>query len=138
MCLPTPPNEDGSADLSYVLDVSKKISKYSNNYKIIINKSTVPIGTSTKVEEIFDKNSNFDYDVVSNPEFLREGEAVNDFMKPDRIVIGTSSKNAIKTLQHLYEPFVRQGNPIIFMDQVSAELTKYAGNSFSNQNFFHE
>ena len=130
LCLPTPPNEDGSADLSYVLDVSKKISKYSNNYKIIINKSTVPIGTSTKVEEIFDKNSNFDYDVVSNPEFLREGEAVNDFMKPDRIIIGTSSKNAIKTLQHLYEPFVRQGNPIIFMDQVSAELTKYAGNSF--------
>src|SRR5665213_937045 len=140
LALPTPPGDDGSADLSYVLNVSTQIGSLlkEGEYKIIIDKSTVPVGTAEKVhnnilnslqtrkieapEELFD--------VVSNPEFLREGVAVEDFMKPNRVVIGTSSDRAKKLLGELYAPFVRQGNPVIYMDEKSAELTKYAANSF--------
>lgn len=131
LALPTPPGEDGSADLSYILKVASDISKLAKDYKVIVDKSTVPVGTSEKVEaalaQHLDKNL---YDVVSNPEFLREGVAVQDFLKPDRVVVGTSSKKAEKIMRKLYEPFVRQGNPIIFMDERSAEMTKYAANSF--------
>ncbi len=130
LALPTPPGEDGSADLSYVLNVSSQIADIVNEYKIIITKSTVPVGTADKVKKIFqDKNKSF-VDVVSNPEFLREGFAVDDFMKPDRIVIGTESPKAKTILTELYNPFVRQGNPLIFMDEKSAEITKYAANAF--------
>ena len=128
--LPTPPDEDGSADLKYVLDVSKKVGKIMTNYKVIINKSTVPVGTSKKVKDCIKKNYSGDFDVVSNPEFLREGVAIDDFMKPDRIVVGTKSSRAKSIMQELYSPFVKQGNPILFMDNESAELTKYAANSF--------
>lgn len=130
LALPTPPGEDGSADLSYVLNVSNQIADIVDGYKIIITKSTVPVGTADKIKKIFsEKNKSF-VDIVSNPEFLREGFAVDDFMKPDRIVIGTKSERAKKILHELYKPFVRQGNPIIFMDERSAELTKYAANAF--------
>ncbi|RME18185.1 MAG: UDP-glucose/GDP-mannose dehydrogenase family protein, partial [Bacteroidetes bacterium] len=130
LALPTPPGEDGSADLSYVLNVSSQIADMVNDYKIVITKSTVPVGTADKIKKIFiEKNKPF-VDVVSNPEFLREGFAVDDFMKPDRIVIGTQSEKAKKILTELYKPFVRQGNPIIFMDEKSSELTKYAANAF--------
>jgi len=130
LALPTPPGEDGSADLRYVLGVAEEIGKLLTDYKIIINKSTVPVGTAEKVHEAIGKNYKGEYDVVSNPEFLREGVAVDDFMKPDRIVIGTQSEKAKKLLEQLYGPYVRQGNPIIFMDERSSELTKYAANSF--------
>lgn len=130
LALPTPPGEDGSADLRYVLGVAEEIGKLLTDYKIIINKSTVPVGTAEKVHEAIAKNYRGEYDVVSNPEFLREGVAVDDFMKPDRIVIGTQSDRAKKLLEQLYSPYVRQGNPIIFMDERSSELTKYAANSF--------
>ena len=130
LALPTPPGEDGSADLRYVLGVAEEIGKLLDDYKIIINKSTVPVGTAEKVFDAIRKNYAGDYDVVSNPEFLREGVAVDDFMKPDRIVIGTQSERAKKLLEKLYGPYVRQGNPIIFMDERSSELTKYAANSF--------
>jgi UDPglucose 6-dehydrogenase len=130
LALPTPPEEDGSADLRYVLGVAEEIGKLLTDYKIIINKSTVPVGTADKVKEAIAKNYKGEYDVVSNPEFLREGVAVDDFMKPDRIVIGTQSDRAKKLLEQLYSPYVRQGNPIIFMDERSSELTKYAANSF--------
>src|SRR5438270_5902175 len=130
LALPTPPGEDGSADLQYVLGVSEQIGKLLKDYKIIIDKSTVPVGTAEKVHAAIAKNYKGEFDVVSNPEFLREGVAVDDFMKPDRIVIGTSSERAKKALSELYGPYVRQGNPIIFMDERSAELTKYAANSF--------
>ncbi len=130
LALPTPPGEDGSADLSYILNVSSQIADITQDYKIIITKSTVPVGTADKVKKIFvEKNKAF-IDIVSNPEFLREGFAVDDFMKPDRIVIGTQSEKAKKNLSELYQPFVRQGNLIIFMDERSAELTKYAANAF--------
>lgn len=130
LALPTPPGEDGSADLSYVLNVSSQLADIINEYKIVITKSTVPVGTADKIKKIFaEKNKSF-VDVVSNPEFLREGFAVDDFMKPDRIVIGTQSEKAKKILTELYKPFVRQGNPIIFMDERSSELTKYAANAF--------
>lgn len=135
LALPTPPGEDGSADLKYVLGVAAELGKLlqKGDYKVIVDKSTVPVGTAEKVRQAI-KNSGTgiegSFDVVSNPEFLREGAAVEDFMKPDRVVIGTSSENAKKVMQRLYEPFVRQGNPIIFMDERSAELTKYAANSF--------
>lgn len=130
LALPTPPGEDGSADLSYVLNVSSQIADLVNDYKIVITKSTVPVGTADKIKKIFaEKNKSF-VDIVSNPEFLREGFAVDDFMKPDRIVIGTKSEKAKKILTELYKPFVRQGNPIIFMDEKSSELTKYAANAF--------
>lgn len=130
LALPTPPGEDGSADLSYILQVADQLGKIIKDYKVIIDKSTVPVGTADKVKEAVANNTSISFDVVSNPEFLREGFAVNDFLKPDRVVIGTSSAKARKILEDLYKPFVRQGNPIYFMDEKSAELTKYAANSF--------
>ncbi|MGN6401532.1 MAG: UDP-glucose dehydrogenase family protein [Flavisolibacter sp.] len=130
LALPTPPGEDGSADLKYVLGVADDIGKLLTDYKIIIDKSTVPVGTAEKVQKAIAKNYDGEFDVVSNPEFLREGVAVEDFMKPDRIVIGTTSERAKAVLTELYGPYVRQGNPIIFMDERSAELTKYAANAF--------
>ena len=130
LALPTPQGEDGSADLKYVLSVAQHLGKIMNGYKIIVDKSTVPVGTAEKVRDAIAQNYNGEFDVVSNPEFLREGVAVDDFMKPDRVVIGTNSERARKLLNDLYSPFVRQGNPIIFMDERSAELTKYAANSF--------
>lgn len=130
LALPTPPGEDGSADLSYILGVAEELGKIIKDYKVIVDKSTVPVGTAEKVHDALMKNAVCDFDVVSNPEFLREGFAVDDFLKPDRVVIGTSSERAQKVMDQLYKPFVRQGNPIIFMDEKSAELTKYAANSF--------
>ena len=130
LALPTPPGEDGSADLSYVLNVAEEIGKLISDYKVIVDKSTVPVGTAEKVRAVISKNSKVDFDVVSNPEFLKEGFAVDDFMKPDRVVVGTSSPRAKTLMEQLYKPFVRQGNPIIFMDEKSAELTKYAANAF--------
>src|SRR5215207_6493929 len=130
LALPTPPGEDGSADLKYVLGVARDIGELLTEYKIIIDKSTVPVGTAEKVHAAIARNYNGEFDVVSNPEFLREGVAVEDFMKPDRIVIGTTSERAKALLIELYTPYVRQGNPIIFMDERSAELTKYAANAF--------
>jgi UDPglucose 6-dehydrogenase len=130
LALPTPPGEDGSADLKYILSVSDEIGKLLTNYKVIVDKSTVPVGTAEKVYAAIAKNYKGDFDVASNPEFLREGVAVDDFMKPDRVVIGTSSEKAKKLMADLYAPFVRQGNPVIFMDERSAELTKYAANAF--------
>tara|TARA_B100001287_G_scaffold276840_1_gene289947 strand:- start:855 stop:2174 length:1320 start_codon:yes stop_codon:yes gene_type:complete len=130
LALPTPPGEDGSADLSYVLGVAKDLGKIIKDYKVIIDKSTVPVGTAQKVHNAIAENAKIDFDVVSNPEFLREGFAVDDFMKPDRVVVGTSSEKAKQLMAELYQPFVRQGNPILFMDEKSAELTKYAANSF--------
>ena len=130
LALPTPPGEDGSADLRYILGVADDLGKILTDYKVIVDKSTVPVGTAQKVHAAIAQNARVDFDVVSNPEFLREGFAVDDFMKPDRVVIGTSSERAEKMMEQLYKPFVRQGNPIIFMDEKSAELTKYAANSF--------
>ena len=130
LALPTPPGEDGSADLKYILGVSDHLGKILTDYKVIIDKSTVPVGTAEKVRAAIAANFRGEFDVVSNPEFLREGVAVDDFMKPDRVVVGTSSERARKIMGDLYNPFVRQGNPIIFMDERSAELTKYAANSF--------
>ena len=130
LALPTPPGEDGSADLSYILNVAEQLGKLMSTYKVIIDKSTVPVGTAEKVHKVISKNARFEFDVVSNPEFLREGYDVDDFMKPDRVVIGTTSDRAKKIMEELYKPFVRQGNPILFMDEKSAELTKYAANSF--------
>lgn len=130
LALPTPPGEDGSADLSYVLGVADELGGIMEDYKVIIDKSTVPVGTAEKVAQAVAKRATVEFDVVSNPEFLREGYAVDDFLKPDRVVIGTSSKQAKKILEELYKPYVRQGNPIIFMDEKSAELTKYAANAF--------
>lgn len=131
LALPTPPGEDGSADLAYIMDVANKLSFIIEDYKIIVDKSTVPVGTAEKVHEVLAENLSEDlFDVVSNPEFLREGVAVDDFMKPDRVVIGTESPRAQKLMRQLYEPFVRQGNPIYFMDERSAEMTKYAANSY--------
>lgn len=130
LALPTPPGEDGSADLSYILGVAEELGKLLTDYKVIVDKSTVPVGTAEKVHATIAKHAQVDFDVVSNPEFLREGFAVDDFMKPDRVVIGTSSERAEKVMEQLYKPFVRQGNPIIFMDEKSAELTKYAANAF--------
>ena len=130
LALPTPPGEDGSADLKYVLGVAENMGKILTDYKVVIDKSTVPVGTAEKVKAAIAKNFDGEFDVVSNPEFLREGVAVEDFMKPDRIVIGTTSERAQKLLTELYGPYVRQGNPIIFMGERSAELTKYAANAF--------
>ena len=130
LALPTPPDEDGSADLSYILGVADTLGKIITDYKVVVDKSTVPVGTAEKVRQTIAKNATVDFDVVSNPEFLREGYAVDDFLKPDRVVIGTSSEKAEEIMNHLYKPYVRQGNPIIFMDEKSAELTKYAANSF--------
>jgi UDPglucose 6-dehydrogenase len=130
LALPTPPGEDGSADLRYVLGVAADLGKLLKDYKVIVDKSTVPVGTAEKVQAAIAAHYAGEFDVVSNPEFLREGVAVDDFMKPDRVVIGTQSERARKVMNDLYAPFVRQGNPIIFMDEKSAELTKYAANSF--------
>ena len=130
LALPTPPGADGSADLKYVLGVADHLGKILKGYKVIVNKSTVPVGTADKVNAAVAKNYSGEYDVVSNPEFLREGVAVDDFMKPDRVVVGTRSDRAKKLMSDLYAPFVRQGNPVIFMDERSSELTKYAANSF--------
>lgn len=131
LALPTPPGEDGSADLSYILGVAEKLSFIIEDYKVIVDKSTVPVGTAERVHEKLAANLDESlFDVVSNPEFLREGVAVEDFMKPDRVVIGTDSDKARQVIKELYEPFVRQGNPIYFMDERSAEMTKYAANSY--------
>lgn len=130
LCLPTPPGANGQADLRFVLDVSSEIGKILKSYKVIVNKSTVPVGTADRVRERISAQTTVAFDVVSNPEFLREGVAVEDFMKPERVVIGSSSERASKMMQQLYEPFVRSGNPIIIMDERSSELTKYAANAF--------
>ncbi len=130
LALPTPPGEDGSADLSYILGVADDLGKIIKDYKVIVDKSTVPVGTADKVRAAVAKHAKVEFDIVSNPEFLREGFAVDDFLKPDRVVIGASSEKARKTMEELYKPYVRQGNPIIFMDERSAELTKYAANAF--------
>lgn len=130
LALPTPEDEDGSADLSYVLGVAEQIGQMITEYKVIVDKSTVPVGTAEKVKETIAQYTDVEFDVVSNPEFLREGFAVDDFLKPERIVVGTSSEKASQLMQKLYKPFVRSGNPIIIMDEKSAELTKYAANSF--------
>jgi UDPglucose 6-dehydrogenase len=131
LALPTPPGKDGAADLGFVLDVADQLSRLITDYKVIVNKSTVPVGTAEKVSAVLaqglDKSL---YDVVSNPEFLREGVAVDDFLKPDRVVIGTSSERARKIMDELYQPFVRQGNPVYFMDERSSEMTKYAANAY--------
>jgi UDPglucose 6-dehydrogenase len=130
LALPTPPGANGSADLKYVLGVADHLGQIIKEYKVIVNKSTVPVGTADKVSAAIAKNYWGEFDVVSNPEFLREGVAVDDFMKPDRVVVGTRSMRAKKIMSDLYAPFVRQGNPVIFMDERSSELTKYAANSF--------
>ena len=130
LALPTPPGGDGSADLSYVLGAAKDIAKLVTDYKVIVTKSTVPVGTADKVKAVLQANTNVECAVVSNPEFLREGVAVEDFMKPDRVVVGTMDERARKLMAELYGPYVRQGNPVIFMDERSSELTKYAANSF--------
>lgn len=137
LCLPTPPGEDGSADLKYILHVADEIGKIlarspGAGYKVIVDKSTVPVGTSGKVDAAIRKHmdSRFEFDVVANPEFLREGYAVEDFLRPERVVIGSGSERAVGILQDLYEPFIPAGNPVIVMDEKSAEVTKYAGNAF--------
>lgn len=130
LALPTPPGGDGAADLSYVLGAAKDIAKLIKEYKVIVTKSTVPVGTADKVTAIMKQHTDVEFAVVSNPEFLREGVAVDDFMKPDRVVIGTVDERARKLMGELYAPYVRQGNPIIYMDERSSELTKYAANSF--------
>ncbi len=129
LALPTPPNEDGSADLKHVLTVADNIGRLMHDYKVIVNKSTVPVGTAQKVTEIIKTRTKYPFDVVSNPEFLKEGNAVEDFIKPNRIVIGSSSEKAITIMKQLYDPFIRTGNPFIVMDEASAELSKYAANS---------
>jgi UDPglucose 6-dehydrogenase len=130
LALPTPPGEDGSADLKYILKVADDLGPLLEDYTVIVDKSTVPVGTADKVRSRIGAKAKVDFDVVSNPEFLREGVAVEDFMKPERVVIGTSSQRARKLMETLYSPYVRQGNPLVFMDERSAELTKYAANSF--------
>lgn len=130
LALPTPPGEDGSADLRYVLGVADHLGKIMTGYKVIVDKSTVPVGTADKVHAAIAANYSGEFDVVSNPEFLREGVAVDDFMKPDRVVIGATSQRAFDVMDELYSPYVRQGNPVMHMDTRSAELTKYAANSF--------
>ncbi len=126
----TPQGEDGSADLSYVYDVASNIGEYLNGYKVIVDKSTVPVGTAEKVTEIIKSKTGIEFDIVSNPEFLKQGAAVDDFLKPDRVVIGSNSQRATEIMQELYSPFLRTGNPVIIMDVKSAEMTKYAANSF--------
>ncbi len=130
LALPTPPGEDGSADLKYVLGVAKSLGKLIKDYVVVVDKSTVPVGTAEKVTAAIAENATVEFDVVSNPEFLREGVAVEDFMKPDRVVIGCGTERSKKLMTELYAPFVRSGNPLIFMDVRSAELTKYAANAF--------
>ena len=126
----TPQGEDGSADLQYVFNVAKSIATSMNDYKVIVDKSTVPVGTAEKVSEIIKANTKYDFDVVSNPEFLKQGNAVNDFLSPDRVVIGSNSDKATQIMQEIYAPFFRTGNRVIVMDVKSAEMTKYASNAF--------
>ena len=130
LALPTPPGQDGSADLSYILGVASQLGSMLDTYTVIVDKSTVPVGTAERVREAIAKTAKAEFDVVSNPEFLREGFAVSDFMKPDRVILGTRSARARKLLEELYAPFVRQGNPVYSMDERSAEMTKYAANAF--------
>ncbi len=130
LALPTPPGEDGSADLKYILGVAKELGEIIEDYVVVVDKSTVPVGTGEKVHAALAASAKVDFDVVSNPEFLREGVALDDFMKPDRVVLGVESERAQAIMKRLYDPFVRQGNPIIFMDVKSAEMTKYAANAF--------
>lgn len=129
LCLPTPPFEDGSVDLSRVLEVSNLMARYINGYKVIVSKSTVPVGTTEKIKKIISSYTNYKFDVVSNPEFLKEGAAVSDFMSPDRVIIGSSSKKAIEIMRELYSSFMRVSERFIVMDERSSELTKYAANS---------
>lgn len=126
----TPQKEDGSADISSVFDVSKDIASAMNDYKVIVNKSTVPVGTAEKIEKIIKENTKFDFDVVSNPEFLKQGDAVHDFLKPDRVIIGASAQKAFEIMREIYASFLKTGNPVIEMDVKSAEMTKYASNAF--------
>ncbi len=126
----TPQGEDGSADLQYVFQVAESIAKSMNGYKVIVDKSTVPVGTAEKVSKIIKDNTDYDFDVVSNPEFLKQGSAVDDFLSPDRVVIGSNSNKASAIMQEIYSPFFRTGNRVIVMDVKSAEMTKYASNSF--------
>ncbi len=130
LALPTPPGEDGSADLKYILNVAEKLGPLLEQYTVIVDKSTVPVGTAEKVTAKVAEGATVEFEVVSNPEFLREGVAVEDFMKPDRVVVGSESEQSIAIMERLYAPYVRQGNPLLFMDVRSAELTKYAANSF--------
>jgi len=130
LALPTPPAEDGSADLKHVMGVAETIGKHLNEYKVIVNKSTVPVGTADKVRARVAKHTSKEFDVVSNPEFLKEGAAVMDFLKPDRIVVGSRSPRAIGVMEDLYAPFIRTGNPVIITDERSSELIKYAANAF--------
>ena len=130
LALPTPPGEDGSADLSYVIGVANQIGELMTSYKVIVNKSTVPVGTADKVHEVIASKTTIEFDVVSNPEFLREGYAVQDFMKPSRVVVGTSSQKALDMMNRIYKPLTEAGIPVIAMDEKSSELTKYAANSF--------
>lgn len=130
LALPTPPGGDGAADLKYVLAVAEQLGPLLKDYTVIVNKSTVPVGTAQLVREQVSKGATVEFDVVSNPEFLREGLAVEDFMKPERVIIGTQSPRAARIMENLYAPFTRQGNPLIFMDERSSELTKYAANAF--------
>ena len=130
LALPTPPGEDGSADLQYVLKVADQLGDIIEDYTVVVDKSTVPVGTADKIREVISAKTDVEFDVISNPEFLREGFAVDDFMKPDRVVIGASSERACHLMEELYKPFMRQGNRMIFMDEKSAELTKYASNAF--------
>jgi len=126
----TPQGDDGSCDLSYVFGVAEEIAKSMTEYKVIVNKSTVPVGTAEKVKNIVKSITNYEFDVVSNPEFLKQGAAVDDFLKPDRVIIGSDSQKATEIMQELYSPFLRTGNPVIIMDVKSAEMSKYAANSF--------
>ena len=126
----TPPKEDGSVDLSYVFKAAKDIACVMDGYRVIVDKSTVPVGTSSKIAQIIKENTNFDFDVVSNPEFLKQGNAIDDFLSPDRVIIGVDSKKALKIMQELYSPYFRKENRIIIMDIKSAEMTKYASNAF--------
>lgn len=130
LCLPTPPSEDGSADLSHVLSTTEEMGAYINDEKIVVSKSTVPVGTVDRIKSTLKRNSKYAVEVVSNPEFLKEGSALQDSLKPERVVIGTRSKKVAAVLKELYEPFVRTGNPILVMDERSSEMTKYAANSF--------
>ncbi len=130
LALPTPPDENGSVDLTFILRVADKLGPLLKNYTVIVDKSTVPVGTYKKVRDRIAAGTDVEFDIVSNPEFLREGVAVEDFMKPDRVVVGTTSEKAQKIMNELFTPLVRQGNPILFMDERSAELTKYAANAF--------
>lgn len=130
LALPTPPDEDGSADLRYILGVAGQLGSLLQQYAVVVDKSTVPVGTAEKVHAAIARDAKVPFDVVSNPEFLREGLAIEDFMKPERVIVGTDSTNAKRVMEQLYAPFVRQGNPVYFMDVRSAELTKYAANAF--------